>query len=194
VIDSQSVKAPASGAQRGYDAGKKIVGRKRHIAVDTDGRLLMINLTPADISDSAGAQADWAALARCLAAADGGPQLILKIVVFDETDYAWARSAAERYPNLPLYLQPGNPDVDPDAQVDPRRIDLDDEVEIGGLVHELEPIVGRVSEQMLDDPGPARQDAWREPAVARYAFRPARGGDRSSAQLHLLLWGNKRGV
>ncbi|WP_454916224.1 IS5 family transposase [Xanthobacter sediminis] len=56
VIDSQSVKAPQAEA-RGYDAGKKIVGRKRHIAVDTDGRLLMVNLTPADISDSAGAQA-----------------------------------------------------------------------------------------------------------------------------------------
>jgi transposase len=55
VVDSQTVKAPAPGAQRGYDAGKKIVGRKRHIAVDTDGRLLMVNLTPADISDSAGA-------------------------------------------------------------------------------------------------------------------------------------------
>jgi putative transposase len=55
VIDSQSVKAPAA-KTRGYDAGKKIVGRKRHIAVDTDGRLLMVNLTPADISDSAGAQ------------------------------------------------------------------------------------------------------------------------------------------
>jgi transposase len=55
VIDSQSVKAPAA-KQRGFDAGKKIAGRKRHIAVDTDGRLLMINLTPADISDSAGAQ------------------------------------------------------------------------------------------------------------------------------------------
>ncbi len=56
VIDSQSVKAPAAGGTRGYDAGKKIVGRKRHIAVDTDGRLLMVHLTPADISDSAGAQ------------------------------------------------------------------------------------------------------------------------------------------
>ena len=42
--------------KRGYDAGKKIVGRKRHIAVDTDGRLLAVNLTTADISDSAGAQ------------------------------------------------------------------------------------------------------------------------------------------
>jgi transposase len=56
VIDSQSVKAPAAGAQRGYDAGKKVLGRKRHIAVDTDGRLLMVHLTPADISDSAGGQ------------------------------------------------------------------------------------------------------------------------------------------
>ncbi len=56
VIDSQSVKAPAAGS-RGFDANKKIVGRKRHIAVDTDGRLLMVNLTTADISDSAGAQA-----------------------------------------------------------------------------------------------------------------------------------------
>ena len=55
VIDSQSVKAP-QGETRGYDAGKKIVGRKRHIAVDTDGRLLMVHLTPADISDSAGGQ------------------------------------------------------------------------------------------------------------------------------------------
>ena len=55
VIDSQSVKAPQA-ETRGYDAGKKIVGRKRHIAVDTDGRLLMVNLTTADISDSAGAQ------------------------------------------------------------------------------------------------------------------------------------------
>ena len=53
VIDSQSVKAPGA-KKRGYDAGKKITGRKRHIAVDTDGRLLMVNLTTADIADSAG--------------------------------------------------------------------------------------------------------------------------------------------
>lgn len=55
IIDSQSVKAPAA-KTRGYDAAKKITGRKRHIAVDTDGRLLMLNLTTADISDSAGGQ------------------------------------------------------------------------------------------------------------------------------------------
>ena len=56
ILDRQSVKAP-HGTIRGYDAGKKVLGRKRHIAVDTDGRLLMVNLTTADISDSAGAQA-----------------------------------------------------------------------------------------------------------------------------------------
>ncbi len=56
VIDSQTVKAP-SAHERGYDAAKKVVGRKRHSAVDTDGRRLMVNLTPADIADSTGAQA-----------------------------------------------------------------------------------------------------------------------------------------
>jgi transposase len=55
VLDSQTVKAP-SAEKRGFDAAKKIVGRKRHVAVDTDGRLLMVHLTPADVSDSAGAQ------------------------------------------------------------------------------------------------------------------------------------------
>jgi transposase len=55
VLDSQTVKAPFA-ELRGFDGGKRIVGRKRHVAVDTDGRLLMVNLTPADVSDSAGAQ------------------------------------------------------------------------------------------------------------------------------------------
>jgi putative transposase len=55
VLDSQTVKAPFA-ETRGFDGGKKIVGRKRHISVDTDGRPLMVNLTTADISDSAGAQ------------------------------------------------------------------------------------------------------------------------------------------
>lgn len=57
VIDSQSIKAPAAQGTRGCDGAKKIVGRKRHVAVDTDGRLLLVNLTPADVADSAGAQA-----------------------------------------------------------------------------------------------------------------------------------------
>ena len=64
ILDSQTVKAPAAGGTRGFDAAKKTVGRKRHVAVDTDGRLLMVNLTTADISDSAGAQAILDALRK----------------------------------------------------------------------------------------------------------------------------------
>lgn len=56
VLDSQSVKAPGAPGGGGYDAAKKVKGRKRHVAVDTDGRLLLVNLTPADVQDAEGAE------------------------------------------------------------------------------------------------------------------------------------------
>lgn len=56
VLDSQTAKAPHAPGGGGYDAAKKVKGRKRHIAVDTDGRLLMVNLTTADVQDAAGAE------------------------------------------------------------------------------------------------------------------------------------------
>jgi hypothetical protein len=56
VLDSQTVKAPAAPKGGGYDAAKKLKGRKRHIVVDTDGRLLMVNLTTAEVQDAAGAE------------------------------------------------------------------------------------------------------------------------------------------
>src|SRR5208337_1480333 len=54
VIDSQSVKTTEAGGPRGYDAGKKVNGRKRHALVDTDGRALVIEPHPASIQDRDG--------------------------------------------------------------------------------------------------------------------------------------------
>src|SRR5215510_4397415 len=58
---------------------------------------------------SSGMTTDWNALGACVEAAGSGPCCVLKIVVFDETDYACARTAASHCPKLKTYLQVGNP-------------------------------------------------------------------------------------
>jgi transposase len=64
IVDAQSVKNTDSAEQKGYDAGKKVSGIKRHIAVDTQGLPHAIALTTAEVTDRKGT---LEALSRCRA-------------------------------------------------------------------------------------------------------------------------------
>lgn len=55
VIDAQSTRGSPQGGDTGYDAGKKVKGRKRHVVVDTLGLVLAVSVTAASVQDRAGA-------------------------------------------------------------------------------------------------------------------------------------------
>lgn len=107
---------------------------------------------------SSGETVDWALFEDCISAAEDDPNVVMKIVIFDDVDYVWAKEAADKFPDLPLYLQPGNSQVDPETPVA-----LED-----------------VTDRLLWLVEKATADKW---------YRP-----RMLPQLHVLLWGNKRGV
>jgi transposase len=62
IVDAQSVKNTDTASQKGYDAGKKVSGIKRHIAVDTQGLPHAVAVTTAEVTDRKGA---LAAFDRC---------------------------------------------------------------------------------------------------------------------------------
>jgi transposase len=79
IIDSQSVRTTESGGPKGYDAGKKVNGRKRHVLVDTLGLLLVLVVHPANVQDRDGLELVCRRLRRRfpwlrLVFADGGYQ------------------------------------------------------------------------------------------------------------------------
>lgn len=111
---------------------------------------------------SSGMATDWDMVDACVSAAGERARCALKIVVFDDIDYAYAQTAAARLPTLPVYLQVGNPAplVAASANDDADRDDL----------------MGRF--RWLIDKVTA--DRWFSATVL--------------PQLHVLTWGNKRGV
>ncbi len=142
------------GRARGYDFVMETQGS---IARDWFADLSTLILSPKP--PSSGEVVDWAAFDDCIARA-GQTDKALKIVIFDEADYLWAREVAERFPRLPLYLQPGN-HTPPGPE--------SDKVDLGGIMSRYEWLIERTL-----------ADRWFTPRIL--------------PQLHVLIWGNKRGV
>ena len=124
------------------------------IAQDWFSKLDTLTLSPKP--PSSGMKTDWDIFEQCIKAAEQKPDIALKIVIFDEKDYEYAQNAAARYPDMPLYLQPGNHQVDGNA-------------DMAGLNKRLQWLADKVT-----------NDNWYNAHVL--------------PQLHVMIWGNERGV
>ncbi len=143
------------GRAAGYTFGLETQGS---VAKDWFAKLDVLTISPKP--PSSGMATDRQKLKECVEAA-GETSTVLKFVLLDEADYLYAREVAEKFPSLPVYLQPCN--HTPPA---------------GGGESHLE--IEAIRERMLWIVERVIADAW-------FAARVL-------PQLHVLLWGNKRGV
>ncbi len=103
ILDSQTVKTTDLQGVRGYDAGKKINGRKRHILVDTLGLLLLVVVHTADIQDRDGAQLVLGKARQLFSRlrliwADGG--YAGQLVEWVKSTFGWVLEIVKRDPGL----------------------------------------------------------------------------------------------
>ncbi len=141
------------GKQKGYQFACETQGS---IAAPWFNALDMLVLSPKP--PSSGHEVNWDMFENCLSQAMYKPNISLKIVIFDDVDFDWAYDVAQKYSNLPLYLQPGNDNVDADSTFD-----------LLQNQQKYEWLINKVNEKK-----------WYNAHVL--------------PQLHVWLWGNKRGV
>jgi len=140
------------GKSKGYKFALETQGS---IAQEWFADLDVLTLSPKP--PSSGMKTDWDILAACANAAGSNTKTALKIVIFDDEDYRYAKTVAEKHPQLPLYLQPGN------SALPPQPIDTN------ALMERMRWLADKVT-----------RDRWNEAIVL--------------PQLHVLMWGNLRGV
>jgi 7-carboxy-7-deazaguanine synthase len=124
------------------------------IAQDWFAFLDVLTLSPKPPSSNM--DTDWSVLESCIRAAGPQTDILLKIVVFDDKDYAYAKTVSKRHPEIAICLQPGN-------------------AQVTGV-----PDMGALHTKMCWLVAKTLEDQWFQARVL--------------PQLHVMLWGNKRGV